>query len=151
MTDTERLKYPDPVLRVKDMMDLHAIGGGRGYVPFSLQTGVPVTRNATFPSRKAARKYAEKRTTDALLILEIQPDGMTYREAEAVLKYERSLYSMGIRTPDVLETEENSGALSMPRTKFDRQRMAQQLLSGTPLTPEGIPYGNLPYFFRKAK
>lgn len=146
--DLEREKWPDPVRRIKDEMDLHALAKGRGYVPFSLQDGRPI-QHQSFPSRAAARKYAEKRTTDHLLILEIQPDGMTYKEADACLRYERTLIAAGYRSPDSLETEENSGLLSMPRTKYDRKRMAKQLLSGRPLVPEGMPYGNLPSGFRK--
>jgi hypothetical protein len=149
MTDLERLKWPDPVLRIKDAMDLHAVAGGSGYAVFSLQTGKQLS-NSTFPSRATARKHAEKRTMDHLLILEISPDGMPYREADACLRYERTLISAGVRTPDVFETEENSGLLSMPRMPSDRQRMARQLIKGKPETPDGVPYGNLPYFLRKA-
>lgn len=147
--DSERLKWPDPVLRVKDAMDLHAVGGGRGYVAFSLQTGVPQSP-FSFPSRALARREAEKHTSDHLLIIEIQPDGMPYNEAAAVLQYERTLISMGVRSPDVLETEENSGLLSMPRNRHDRRRMAKQLKSGRPELPADVPYGNLPFFLRKA-
>lgn len=140
--------WPDPVKRVKDEMDMHALAKGNGYVPFSLQTGKPIGHNS-FPSRAIARRYAEKRCQDHLLILEIQPDGMTYKEADCCLRYERTLVSAGYRSPDALETEQNSGLLSMPRTKHDRKRMAKQLLSGRPLMPEGMPYGNLPSHFRK--
>jgi hypothetical protein len=135
--------WPDDVKRIKDTMDLHAIGKGRGYIAFSLQTGKPYTMEPQ-PSRAMARRIAEKKTTDALLIIEIQPDGMPYNEASAVLKYERTMYEMGYRTPDVFEDEQNSGLLSMPRTKQDRKRMAKQLLSGRPLVPNGVPYGNIP-------
>lgn len=146
---SERDLWPDPVKRIKDAMDMHAVGKGTGYVAFSLQDGRPLSGNNTFTSRGLARQYAERRTSDHLLILEIQPDGMTFKEADACLRYERTLISAGYRSPDSLETEENSGALSMPRTKYDRKRMAKQLLSGRPLLPEGMPYGNLPSGIRK--
>lgn len=139
----ERLKWPDPVLRVKDEMDMHAVAGGQGYAVFSLQDGMPLTHD-TYPSRAYARRYGERKSTDHLLIIEVQPDGMSYREAEAVLKYERTLVSAGFRSPDSLETEENSGVLSMPRTKSDQIRMIRQLKSGRPLYPSHIPYGNTP-------
>jgi hypothetical protein len=149
VTDLERLKWPDPVLRVKDTMDLHAVAGGRGYVAFSLQDGKPQSPFA-FPSRGLARKEAEKHTTDHLLIIEIQPDGMPYKEAAAVLQYERTLISQGVRTPDEFETEQNSGLLSMPRTRHDRRRMIAQLKKGkSAALPADVPYGNLPYFLRK--
>lgn len=140
---SERESYPDPVLRVKDEMDFHAVAGGFGYCVFSLQTGKPLTHH-TYPSRAAARTDGGKHTTDHLLILEIQPDGMPYREAEAVLRYERTLISQGVRTPDHFETEQNSGMLSMPQHAHDRARMASQLRSGKPLYPSDVPYGNLP-------
>jgi hypothetical protein len=149
--DLERLKWADPVLRVKDEMDMHALAGGYGYAVFSMQDGRPITHD-TYPSRADARRMAEKRTTDFLLILEVQPDGMPYREADACLKYERQLNSMGYRSPDVLEDEANSGLLSMPRTPHDRRRMAKQLVSGKQITPDDTPYGNIPAaFLRKGK
>jgi len=149
MTDMERLKWPDPVLRIKDEMDLHAVAGGSGYCAFNLQTGKPMSRGNTFPSRGAARRNAEKRTRDHLLILEVQPDGMSYREADACLRYERTLIAAGVRTPDQFETEENSGMLSMPRTKFDQERMIKQLVSGKSLYPADTSYSNLPAFTKK--
>jgi len=149
VADLERLKWPDPVLRVKDMMDLHAIAMQEGvteggYAAFRLTDGVPCG-NQLYPSRAAARRDAEKHTMDHLLIIEAQPDGMPYNEAAAVLKYERTLISMGVRSPDVFETEENSGVLSMPRNRHDRRRMAAQLKKGKPLYHPEVSYGNLPH------
>jgi hypothetical protein len=142
-------QWPDDVKRVKDAMDLHAVAGMNGqYAVFSLQTGTPIVMDV-FPSRGEARRIASMRTTDALLILQVAPDGMPYNEAAACLRYERAIWSAGFRTPDDLESEQNSGLLSIPRTKNDRRRMAQQLISGKPLLPEGLPYGNLPYYLRK--
>jgi hypothetical protein len=144
---SQRDKWPDPVKRVKDEMDYHATvimaGGDRGYAVFSMQDGRPITHDL-YPSRARARQSAEKLTTDYLLILEAQPDGMPYNEADAVLKYERSLNSAGMRSPDALETGENSGLLSMPRNRHDRRRMAKQLITGRPLYHESVSYGNLP-------
>lgn len=133
--------WPDDVKRVKDAMDLHAVAGMAGnYMVCSLQTGKPVT-NDCYPSRMVARRFAERKTTDALLILQVAPDGMTYKEAEACLKYERTLYAAGFRTPDHFETEENSGLLSMPHNPHDQKRMIRQLVSGRPLP--GI-HSNIP-------
>lgn len=150
MTDLERLKWPDPVLRVKDTMDLHAVADASGYAVFSMQDGRPITMD-TYTSRGEARRFARRKTQDLLLILEVQPDGMTYREANAVLMYERTLNNMGVQSPDSLEDEANSGALSMPRTRHDRRRMAAQLRKGSPLYPAQVPYGNLPNLIRKAR
>jgi hypothetical protein len=144
----ERAKWPDPVLRVADEMNMHAAahtpGDPFGYAVFSMETGTPVTHDL-YPSRARARQSAEKITSDHLLIIEMQPDGMPFREAEAVLKYERTLvYNLGVRSPDSLETEENSAILSMPRNRHDRRRMARQLKTGKPLYHESVSYGNLP-------
>lgn len=133
--------WPDDVKRVKDAMDLHAVAGMAGnYMVCSLQTGKPVT-NDVYVSRMAARAFASRKTSDALLILEVHPDGMSYMEAAACLKYERTLYSAGFRTPDHFETEENSGLLSMPTHPHDRIRMIRQLVTGRPLP--GI-HSNIP-------
>ena len=141
-------------------MDFHAVAisaGGIGlsdqatypYAVFSMQDGRPITHD-TYPSRAEGRRICEKLTSDFLLILQVSPDGMPYNEANAVLNYERGLNNMGCRTPDSLESEGNSGALSMPRSRHDRRRMAAQLRTGKPLYPDHITYGNLP-FMRKAK
>lgn len=144
------MDWPDDVKRVKDEMDFHATMHHFGYAVFSLQDGRPITHDA-YPSRADARRIAEKHTLDHLMILEISPDGMPYNEASACFKYERTLVNMGVRSPDTLETEANSGALSMPRNRHDRRRMAAQLKSGKPLYPAYIPYGNLPNLLQKGK
>lgn len=150
MPDLERLKWPDPVLRVKDAMDVHAVAGAFGYAVFSMQDGRPLTMD-TYPSRAEARRAGERKTRDYLLILEVSPDGMPYNEANAVLLYERTLNNMGVQSPDTLEDEANSGALSMPRNRHDRRRMAAQLKKGSPLYPAHINYGNLPQLIRKVR
>jgi hypothetical protein len=130
-------------------MDLHALAGkAHEYAVFSMADGRPVTMD-TYPSRAAARRYAQRKTLDLLLIIEVLPDGMPYREANAVLMYERTLNNMGVQSPDSLEDEANSGALSMPRNRHDRRRMAAQLKKGSPLYPAHIPYGNLPNLMKK--
>jgi hypothetical protein len=131
-------------------MDFHAVammageGENGGYAVFSMQDGRPLTHDL-YPSRRAARFAGEKKTTDFLLILEVQPDGMPYNEANAVLQYERTLNNLGVRSPDSLESEENSDLLSMPRNRHDRRAMAVQLRSGKPLYDPSVTYGNLPY------
>lgn len=150
MSDLERLKWPDPVLRVKDAMDLHALAGmAHRYAVFSMQDGRPITMD-TYVSRAEARRFASRKTQDLLLIIEVLPDGMPYNEANAALKYERTLNNIGVQSPDTLEDEANSGALSMPRNRHDRRRMAKQLKTGSPLYHPGISYGNLPNLIRKA-
>lgn len=150
----ERDRWPDPVRRVKDEMDLHSVAIMAGgielsanstypYAVFSMQDGRPISHD-TYPSRAEGRRICEKLTTDFLLILQVSPDGMPYNEADAVLRYERSLNTMGVQSPDSLETEENSGVLSMPRNRHDRRAMAAQLKKGKALYPDHVTYGNLP-------
>src|SRR5476651_721646 len=97
----QRDLWPDPVKRVKDEMDFHAVAIAAGdvglsdqstypYAVFSMQDGRPITHD-TYPSRAEGRRICEKLTTDYLLILQVSPDGMPFNEADAVLRYERSL------------------------------------------------------------
>ena len=138
----------DDAKRVHDAMALHAIAGATGYFACKLIDGSPVT-NETYPSRRDARRNAEKRTSDPLIILEVQPDGGSPRICQVALEYERMLYSRGFRTPDTLESEENSGLLSIPEFAHDRRRMANQLISGKPLVDPRVAVSNLPAAFRK--
>lgn len=137
MTLTERDTWPDDVRRVKDEMDMHAVAGARGWVAFHLADGRPLDHTA-YPVRILAVKAA-KWDRDNYMYAEIQPDGMPYREASAVLKYARSLHEAGWRIPD----PEFDYDASMPRTAADRKRMARQLVSGKPLSPQHITT-NLP-------
>lgn len=142
-------EWPDEVKRIKSAMDMHSLAGSKGqYAVFSLADGRPIT-NDTYPARGIARQFAERKTNDGLLILEVSPDGIPFNEAQAVLNYERALYSGGFRTPDVDWENQNSGLLSMPRTKFDQKRMIKQLTSGKKIMPDDVTYGNHPAF-RKA-
>ena len=135
--------WPDEVKRICGAMTMHTFAKAQGYAVFSLADGRPIT-NDVYPSRATARRFAERKTQDSLLILEVTPDGMPPNAAAACLKYERTLADMGWRTPDHFETEENSGLLSMPEHPHDRKRMIRQLVSGSKLVPDDMPYGNLP-------
>jgi hypothetical protein len=145
MEDTERLKWPDDVRRVKDEMDMHAVTKSRGYVAISMADGTPLDHTAYETWNDAVR--ASKWDRDNYLFLEIQPDGMSYREANAVLEYARTLSRMGYRIPDPSWKDHEASA--MPRTRRDRIRAARQLVSGNPLLPADVPYGNLPHYLRK--
>lgn len=138
----------DAARRIHEAMALHAIAKARGYFACKLMDGRPVT-NDTFPSRAAARRIAERKTSDPLIILEVQPDGGTPKGCQIALDYERMLYSRGCRTPDALETEENSGLLSIPEFAHDRRRMARQLITGKPLVSPEVTVSNLPAAYRK--
>lgn len=141
----ERDKWPDAVKRVKDEMDYHATMGHYGFVAIAIADGVPLDHTA-YPTWAEAVKAA-KWDRDNYMFPEIQPDGMpTYREANAVLEYARTIHGMGHRIPDPTDPRmANIGELasSMPRTAHDRRRMASQLAIGSPLVPSDVPYGNL--------
>lgn len=138
-------QWPDDVKRIKDTMDMHAVAGAYGWAVFALADGKPLD-NTPYPTWNDAVKAA-KWDRDNYMYLEIKPDGMPYNEASAVLKFARGIHDMGHRipSPDWADYE----AMQMPRTKPDRVRAARQLITGKPITPDDVPYGNLPYFFRK--
>lgn len=152
MTDLERQKYPDDVRRLKDEMDMHAVVKNRGWVVVSLQDGRPLNHTA-YPDWKDAAKARQRRVDEhSWMILQIQPDGMPYREAQAVLNYERTLHKAGYRSPGP-DWEAGPLASSMPRTPQDQFRMIQQLASGKPLDGgrehSNLPNGLVPKAFRR--
>jgi hypothetical protein len=138
--------WPDDVRRVKDAMDLHAVAGSYGFAVIALADGKPLD-NTAYPSWKDAVKAA-KWDRDNYMYLEIQPDGMSYEEAEAVLNYARTIHKLGYRIPSP-DWDAGPLASSMPMHPRDRRRMARQLASGRPLYPHETPYSNLPQY-RKA-
>lgn len=140
MADAVTLDWPDDVKRVKDAMDMHAVAGARGWVALALADGRPLD-NAAYDSWNDAVKAA-KWDRDRYIFLEIQPDGMSYREAKAVLDYARTLWDAGFRIPS--PDWEHGQAMSMPTQPADRARMVRQLVSGRPLVPEGYAMSNLP-------
>lgn len=139
-------EWPDAVKRIKDEMDMHAVLGQKNkWVVFALQTGEPFD-HAVYDSWNDAVK-ATGHNRDYYIYLEVQPDGMPYREAASVLDFARKLYAGGYRIPS--PDWEHSQASVMPRTGHDRKRAARQLITGKPLLPPGIPYGNLPEIGRR--
>jgi hypothetical protein len=132
--------WPDDVKRVKDEMDYHAVLGHFGWVAFKLADGSPVDHTAYETWNDAVR--AAKWDRDRYMFLELQPDGMTYAAAKAVLDYARTLSKMGFRIPS--PDADFGQAMSMPYRPRDRRVMARQLASGKPLYPQGFVASNLP-------
>ena len=141
MTDAERSRWSDDVLCVKDEMDMHAVAGAHGWAVFALADGTPLD-HVPYESWNHAVKAA-KWNRDNYMYLEIQPDGMTYKGAHAVLTYARVISKMGYRIPS--PEWQDYQATSMPLQRHDRIRAARQLATGKPIYP-GIPYSNLPQF-----
>ena len=141
--DLQRLpngEWPDPVKRIKDEMDMHAILGQRGFVAIALEDGKPLD-HACYPTWSDAVKVA-KWDRDRYMFPEVQPDGMTHEEAASVLDFARKLYAGGYRIPNPEWTDHQ--ATAMPLNPYDRKRMARQLITGRPILPADVPYGNLP-------
>ena len=141
-------QWPDEVKRVKDEMDMHAVAGSRGWVAIKLADGTPLDHTA-YPAWADAVKAA-KWDRDNYVFLEIQPDGMPYREAQAVLEYARVMHKVGYRIPSP-DWEAGPMVSSMPMRRHDRRRMLKQLRAGKPLYPDDIPYGNLPNLIKTRK
>lgn len=133
-------QWPDDVKRVCDAMNLHAVAGSFGWVAFSMADGKPLD-NTAYPAWNDAVRAA-KWDRDNYMFLEIQPDGMQPREAQAVLTYARTLSKAGFRIPS--PDADMGQAMSMPLQKHDRKTMIRQLIRGTPIYPENVPYSNLP-------
>lgn len=116
--------YSDAAKRIAAEMTLYALAHDAGWAVFSLSDGTPA-RHFAYPRREdAVRDMHWDR--DNYLYLEVQPDGMSPREAEAVLKYGRALHDAGFRIP---EPDFNFDA-SMPLLKSDRARQIRHLASG---------------------
>ena len=145
-TETGTVRYSDDVRRVADEMDLHAVAGSSGWAVFALADGRPAD-HTPYESWTAAVK-STKWDRDNFMYLEIRPDGMPLREAEAVLRYARFIHSQGWRIPSP-DAEQFAQATQMPYQPRDRRVMAKQLISGRPLYPDDVPYTNLPSAFRR--
>lgn len=143
---TERDRYPDDVKRVKDEMDYHAVMGHSGWIVLALADGTPLDHVPYETWSDACKAAGWDR--DRYIFCEIQPDGCGYREAQAILKYARTLYDRGFRIPSP-DWDAGPLASSMPRTQYDRNRMGRQLISGRALYPEGS--SNLPSLRKKGK
>ena len=75
----------DEAKRIKDEMDYHALCGHFGWAVLALADGKPMDHVAYETYRDAVK--GAKWNRDNYLFLEIQPDGMPYREAQAVIDY----------------------------------------------------------------
>jgi hypothetical protein len=137
--------WPDDVKRVCDAMNLHAVAKSRGWLAFSMADGKPLDGNDCYETWNDAVRAA-KWDRDNYMFLEVQPSGMQPEEAHACLTYARTLSKAGFRIPS--PDWEHGQAMSMPVQPADRKTMLRQLVRGTPIYPEDIPYSNLP---RKAR
>lgn len=135
--------YGSDVKNVKHALDTHAVAKSRGWVAFRLADGTSPDNNTVYDSWSEAVRF-QRWDRDNFAYVELQPDGCpSYREAEAILTYARTLHDMGYRIPSP-DWEAGEMAASMPLRPSDRARMARQLASGKPLYPDGFAASNLP-------
>lgn len=117
-------QFSDDARRIADEMTMHAVAKSQGWAVFSLSDGRPLD-HCPYPTRTLAVRAA-KWDRDNYLYLEIQPDGMQPKEAEAVLSYARALHNAGFRLPD----PEFDYDASMPTFSWDRSKQIRHLASG---------------------
>jgi hypothetical protein len=133
-------QFSDAARRISDEMNMHAIAkSGGSWAVFALADGRPLDHTA-YPTWTLA-VTAAKWDRDRYMFIEVQPDGCNPNEAEALLTYQRTLYSMGYRIPSP-DWAAGPMASSMPTQSWDKRTMANQLISGRPIDPRG--FSNLP-------
>lgn len=122
------LTASDDARRIADAMTLHSIAGNAGqWAAFRMQDGREVNCGAAYATRTEAVRFAGF-DRDTTVYLEISPDGMEPKEAQAFLTYARFLHSQGWRLPDP-DFDFDGG---MPAFAWDQAAMARQLIGGKP-------------------
>jgi hypothetical protein len=125
-------QWPDDVKRLKHAMDTHAVAGSRGWVVFRLADGTSPDSNTVYEIRLHAVKHMNW-DRDNMIYLEIQPGGMSFGEAEAVLTFARQMHDAGFRIPDPTFDFDPV----MPYQPGDRQKKIKHLASGGKYYPKG--------------
>lgn len=126
MQQHSNLTASDAARRISDAMTLHTIAGQAGqWASFRMSDGREVHRHAVYPSRIAA-VAAARWDRDTTVYLEITPDGMEPKAAQAFLDYARFLHSRGWRLP----SPDFDFDSSMPEFAWDQRAMARHLVSG---------------------
>lgn len=119
-------QYEDAARRIADSMTLHSVAGNKGkWASFRLSDGREVNPHTAYDRRVEAVKHA-RWDRDTTLYLEIPPDGMTSKEADACLRYARFLHSQGWRLPD----PEFDYDASTPTFKWDQLSQMRNLVTG---------------------
>lgn len=125
MPETKTPAYSDAARRIADEMTMHTLAGSVGsWAAFALADGQPMGHVA-FDTRIEA-VTACRWDRDNFVYLQVSPDGMQPKEAEAFLAYARFLHDQGWRLPN----PEFDFDASMPTFAWDRAAMARHLISG---------------------
>lgn len=116
----------DDAKRIADAMTLHSIAGNAGrWASFRMSDGREVHAHTAYATRREAVRFANW-DRDTTVYLEIAPDGMQPKEAQAFLNFARFLHSQGWRLPDP-DFDFDGG---MPAFPWDQRAMARHLISG---------------------
>lgn len=121
-------RVPDPVKRVKHEMDMHAVAGSYGFVAFAIEDGSPLDHSAYETYADALR--AMKWNRENYFVIEVQPEGMSFEEATAVLGYARFCRQMGGWVPAPEEADKMPAPGTIPYFERDQKLMARQLATG---------------------
>lgn len=116
--------WSDAAKRIADEMTMHAIAHSEGWVCFRLSDGTPLDHIAH--DRRIDAVKAAGWDRDRFIYLEVAPDGMTPKEAEACLKYARVLHDAGFRIP----SPEFEFDPTMPLLRSDKIKTIRHLASG---------------------
>jgi hypothetical protein len=115
-------EYSDDVKRLSASVNLHAFLGNAGlFAAYKLQD--ISTDNVAYPSRSEAVRILWPRQEYYFFVC-ISPGGMTHKEAESFLRYNRELYSAGFRMPDPDLVE---SIPTMPNTRADARKQIRML------------------------
>lgn len=121
--------FSDAAKRISDAMTLHYLAGKTGqWVAFALADGRSPDGGTTYDRWAEAVRF-QKWDRDRFVYLQVEPPGMTPKEAGAYLKYARFLHSQGWRLPPPDEFD-YPDVSACPEFKADRLAMARHLISG---------------------
>lgn len=118
--------FADASKRISDAMTLHYLAGSAGqWCAFRLADGTSPDHHTVYPTRIECVRF-QKWDRDNVVYLQVEPPGMSPKEAGAFLQWARFLHSQGWRLPDP-GFDYDGG---MPDRKSDRLAMARHLISG---------------------
>jgi hypothetical protein len=121
--------FSDAAKRISDAMTLHYLAGSAGqWCAFRLADGTSPDHNTTYDKWVECVRF-QKWNRDQFVYLQVEPPGMTAREAGAYLQYARFLHSQGWRLPPPDEFD-YPDVSACPQFKADRLAMARHLISG---------------------
>lgn len=136
MTDNPLRKYSDEAKRIHDHVSLHLVADadsamGR-WMWFKLADGT--SDGKLYDVRRECVLFARRATSDAHMVIQIQPGGLSLDHAERVLSGHRQMYQAGYRLPHPDDSaaeialpqrmdEWTPSGLTLPTPRFTRERI----------------------------